>query len=66
MFDQQIKSEDRELAGIQIEILNTKIVGVCRGATRRVLGHLSSRITNMTVKYLSLKKTKHAKYANVA
>ena len=61
VFDQRIKSGDREVAGIQIEIWNAEKAGVCRGCTHTILGHPSGHITNLTSKYLELSKVGHDK-----
>ena len=45
-----------ELAGIQIEMWNAEMAGVCKGCTCAILGHTSGHITNLKAKYLDLNK----------
>ena len=59
MFDQRIKSGDRELAGIRIDIWDVETAGVCRGCTHAILGHPCKHITNLTAKFLDLNKMAH-------
>ena len=59
MFNQRIKSGDRELAGIHIEILDAETAGVRKGYTHVILGHPCVHITKMTAKYLHLNTRHH-------
>ena len=61
MFDQRIKSGDRELAGIRIDIWDVETAGVCRGCTHAILGNRCKHITNLTAEFLDLNKMVHDK-----
>ena len=61
MFDQSIKSGDSELAGIQIEIWNAEMVGICRGYIHAILEHPNGYITNLKAKHLDLSKMEYDK-----
>ena len=61
MFDQHIKSGDRELVGVKIVTTLTDVTAICRGCTHAILGHQSAETTNMTAKKLSLNNMPHDK-----
>ena len=59
MFNQCSKSKDRKLAGIEIEVQDAEMAGVCRGCTNEILGHECAHTINMTAKYLDLSFMPH-------
>ena len=61
MFDQHIKSRDRALAGIRIDIWDVETADVCRGCTHAILGHPCEHITNLIAIFLDLNKMVHDK-----
>ena len=59
MFDQRINNGDGELVGIQIEVWDAEMAGICRRYTHAILGHPYTHVTNMTAKYLDLNTMHH-------
>ena len=55
-FDQRIKSGDRELIGLEIELGKIEYANLHIGNTHAILGHPSNHITNLTAEKMGLKR----------
>ena len=55
-FDQCIKSGDRELIRLEIELGKIEYANLHIGSTHTILGHSSNNLTNLTVEKMGLKR----------
>ena len=55
-FDQQIKSGDRELIGLEIKLEKIEYANLHIGSTHAILGHPSNQLTNLTAEKMGLKR----------
>ena len=55
-FDQRIKSSDRELMGLEIELGKIEYANLHIGSTQTILGHPSNHLTNLTPEKMGLER----------
>ena len=56
MFDQQIKSSDGELIGLEIKLEKIEYANLHIGSMHAILGHPSNHLTNLTAEKMGLKR----------
>ena len=56
IFDQQIKSSDRDLIGLEIKLGKIEYVNLHIGSTDAILGHPSNQLTNLMAEKKGLKR----------